>query len=109
MIKFFKLILIIIVLVSFSGCSEWDADKNRFVDAYKDVIAIRMVYNDTAIANPKVKKILSRYGYTKESFKSDFFRYSADHDLFRAMMDSAQIRAKREIEKFNKKQQRYAE
>ena len=98
-----KVFFIILLAVTIGSCSKWDSNKDRFVNTYRDILAIRMMIKDTAKANPKIKIIFQRYGYTSESFKQDFFKYSADHDGFRSMLDSAQIRAKRDYQKMIKK------
>ena len=84
-----------------SSCSDWTEEHDRFVNTYRDIVALRMMFPDTAVANKKVDVIYQRNGYTKESFKEAFFEYSLDHDLFRAMIDSARQRARRDYIKLD--------
>ncbi len=94
-----------IIILCFSGvlflssCSDWGNEEDRFVNAYRDILAIRLMFPDTAVANPKVQTIIKRYGYTKESFKKAYFKFAEDPEKFRAMLDSARIRAQRDYRK----------
>ena len=89
-------ILFIIFGFILTACSEWGKDEDRFVNAYRDILAIRLIYPDTALANPKVNKIYKHYGYTRKSFKQEFFKFAEDPDKFNAMLDSARERARRD-------------
>lgn len=84
-----------ITLVCIS-CSDWSAEEDKFVNTYRDILAIRLMFPDTAIANPKINKIYTRNNYTAEQFKSDFVRFSQKPEKFRTMIDSARERARRE-------------
>ena len=95
---FFSLIISILLI---TACSEWSEDQDRFVNTYRDILAIRLMFPDTAVANPKIEKIYKRYGYTHDSFKSDFFKYAQDPETFRTMIDSARIRARRDYIKLD--------
>jgi len=93
---FFVLSLFILI-----SCSD-NANKERFISAYKDVLILRLMYPDTTIANPKVNKRLENYGYTKASFARKFEEYGSNGDEFRKMIDTARSRAKRDYIKFRK-------
>ena len=95
------IILFLLSLFMLSACSDWNEDKDRFVNAYRDILAIRLMFPDTAVANPKVRKIIKRYGYTMESFKSAYFEFAKDPEQFRAMLDSARIRAQRDYQRLD--------
>jgi hypothetical protein len=100
--------LFIISILFLTACSDWGADEDRFVNAYRDILAIRLIYPDTTIANPKVEKIFKHYGYTRKSFKHEFFKYANKPELFNKMLDSARERARRDyikLEKAKKKKQ----
>jgi hypothetical protein len=91
----------LLLLLLLSSCSDWNEDDDRFVNTYRDILAIRLMFPDTAEANPKIRKIIKRYGYTKESFKKAYFEYTKDPEKFRAMLDSARIRAQRDYQKLD--------
>ncbi len=100
-----KLFYIFIITVLFlSACSDWGEDEDRFVNAYRDILSIRLIYPDTTVANPKVDKIFKHYGYTAKSFKREFFKYADKPELFNAMLDSARVRASRDYIKLEKKE-----
>ena len=65
-----KNIIVISVLISifFMSCSWFKDDKEKFINAYKEVLIIRSYYNDTASANPKIREALAKYGYTEAKF-----------------------------------------
>jgi hypothetical protein len=96
--------LFIISLIFLAACSDWGEDEDRFVNTYRDILAIRLIYPYTTVANPKVNKIYKHYGYTHESFKKEFFKYADNPELFNAMLDSARERARRDYIKFEKKE-----
>ena len=91
-------VLTFIILIS---CSD-NTNKERFISAYKDILILRLMYPDTTIANPKIKKRLEGYGYTKASFSQKFEEYGSNGDEFRKMIDTARARAKRDYIKFRK-------
>ena len=93
--------LIFISIFFIAACSEWTEEQDRFVNTYRDILAIRLMYPDTAIANPKIEKIYKRYNYTKESFKADFIKFSQDPENFRNMIDSARVRAQRDYSRLD--------
>ncbi len=79
--------------VVLSCSSGWSDDDERFVQTYTEILRIREQTPDTAVANPKVRAIVEKNGYTWESFRSTFSDYTAEADKFRAMLDSARNRA----------------
>ena len=90
--------LTFIILIS---CSD-NANKERFINAYKDVLILRLMYPDRTVANPKVNKRLENYGYTKASFARKFEEYGSNGDEFRKMIDTARSRARRDYIKYRK-------
>lgn len=92
-----KILFFFVTLTSiFISCSEWSAEEDKFVNTYRDILAIRLMFPDTAIANPKISKIYARNNYTAEQFKADFVKFSQKPEKFRAMIDSARERARRD-------------
>ena len=97
------LIALFLTILIITACSKWGKDEDKFVDTYRQIVFTRMMYPDTSIANPKVDSILNSFGFTKESFKQEFFRFAKDGEKFNAMLDSARMRAAREYEKLQNK------
>gem|GEM_PF-1097064 len=96
-------ILIYLASIAAAGiiisCSGWNKDKDRFAEAYKEILITRVKYTDTVQANRQVKQILSKYGYNDNSFKAEYFRFAKDHDEFLSIMDTARKRAQRDLAK----------
>lgn len=85
-------------LVWYYGFKEPVNREDNFVDTYTQILIIRAKYpNDTAKANPMVRTVIEEYGYTQESFKSEYSMYAQDSKKFLTMLDSAKERAKREF------------
>ena len=89
-------ILIIAMLALVMSCGGREKEKNRFINAYKELLTVRLMYPDTSVANAKVDKVLRKNGYDKHSFADAFKQYSSNPQEFRNLIDTARERAKRE-------------
>jgi hypothetical protein len=93
------IILIFCGILTLGACSD---NKDKFINTYKDILTVRLMFPDTAVANPKVNKVLERNGYSKKTFAEEFEKFSSEPEEFHKMMDSARERARREYSKSNK-------
>ncbi len=91
------LITTLIVVIFLTACSggSWSKDDERFVQTYTDILILREQYADTAQANPKVREMMQKNGYTEASFRARFEELTAKPEKFRQMLDSARARAQR--------------
>lgn len=82
-----------------AACSSgWSEDDERFVTTYTDVLVVREMTPDTAVANPIVRRIIADHGYTWESFRAEYQQnYLSNAEKFRAMLDTARSRAERRM------------
>lgn len=94
--KISRLILYFSLLL-FLSCGNSEEEKSRFINAQKEILILRAIYPDTAIANPKILKVYEKFGFTKESFREKYFEYTRNPEEFLRIQDSAQARAKREL------------
>ncbi len=97
-----KILLAILSITLMISCSKWSNDKDKFVDTYKDLLIARMKTTDSISANKLVEKVYQKHGFTKESFKEEYFKYAKDHKEFMAILDTARTRAQREITALSK-------
>lgn len=91
-------VLLFVVSMFLISCSGAEKEKNRFINAYKELLTIRLMYPDTTVANPKVNRILAKNGFDKYSFAEEFKKYSSNPQEFRDMLDTARERAKKEYQ-----------
>lgn len=85
-------------LISIVACSNEDTDIERFSNAYREILIVREQYADTSIANPKVRDVLDKYGYTEETFwqeSQDLLK--KDRNRLSIMIDSMRSAIKEEI------------
>lgn len=99
-----KYIYLLFTLVLVVSCNK-NTDKEKFMSAYKDVLIIRLMYPDSAMANKKVNAKLQSMGFDKISFAAQFEKYSKDGPEFRKMMDTVRVRARREYGKIRAKEE----
>lgn len=85
-------------------CSTSD---ERFVNAYTEIIAVRMQHADTSVANPLVQRVLERYGYTESEFRNEFLERARQPDHLRSLIDTARARALRMTRSQMNTQQRH--
>lgn len=96
--KYIYLPLIIVTFLIISSCSDSEAEKMRFANAYKDILITRELYADTLKANSEVKKIIKKYGFTESEFKNKFFEYAQDRTEFIRLLDSVRTLAARTVD-----------
>lgn len=89
-----KHILLALTVITLSSCTS-NTDKEKFINTYAQILLVREQNPDSANGNAKVQAVITSNGYTQESFKSEFIKYSRDAQSFRILMDTVQQRAKR--------------
>ena len=95
--------IIISLLISvglITACSEYEIDKEMFIDAYKEVLTVRELVSDSAEANKAIESIYLKYEITEDLFKKEFFRYAETEEDFIEIIDSVRNRVMRELEVF---------
>lgn len=85
---------LVIVALLIVGCSR---SSDRFLDAYTDVLVVRMTEADSVRAHQHVIEALARHGYTEPEFRQEFFERAQQPDKLRALVDSARVRAARRV------------
>jgi hypothetical protein len=55
----------------FVGCSEYEIDKDTFIDVYKEILTVREMITDSVEAENAIESIYLKYEITEELFKSD--------------------------------------
>lgn len=92
------LLAVLFLCMGLFACSSgWSEEDEHFVQTYTDILIVRELTPDTTIANPKVQEIITKNGYTWESFRAQYMQYTAKAEQFRAMLDSARNRALRVV------------
>lgn len=91
--------LVLTTILSNLSCSENVPDRQRFTDAYYEILVARESMQDTAESNIEVNKIYSKYDYSIKSFKDDYFYFAKETDTFIAIVDSMRNRAKEDAKR----------
>jgi dsDNA-specific endonuclease/ATPase MutS2 len=101
-----KVIIILLSISVFFSCDYFSDDHEEFIDAYKHILIAREKYKDDSLkADKEVEKIYDKYGYTKNSFKEEFFEIAQEEPKrFRELLDSIRERAVRELQTIKEKQ-----
>lgn len=94
-IKFIFAIFCVFIVIS--SCSKASKEKEYFINAYRDCYIARIKYIDSNRANDEVLRILRKYGFTKKTFLEYKEKYSKDPKEFKAILDSAEVRVKRDL------------
>lgn len=81
-------------LLSVAACNNND---ERFINAYSDVLLVRMTIKDSSEAQQRVNATLSQYGYTEAEFRREFFARAEQPEMLRQLLDSARRRAERRL------------
>jgi hypothetical protein len=64
---------------------------------------VREKFQDTAIANPKVREILKKYGYNDETFKEHSMElFSENPENFTKIIDSVKTKTERLLMEYGK-------
>lgn len=102
-----KLYLMILILgLSLNSCFLWDGDDENFKEAYKEILLIRIKYQDTEEGNKHVEKVYAKYGFTEASFGDRYKDYMFnDREGFAALRDSLIQDAKRELLEIQKQEE----
>jgi hypothetical protein len=96
-----KIIFIVMILFVFA-CNNKKDELHKYGDIYYEILQIREKYSDTSIANPKVRELLSKYGYSEEQFLNESVKlFSKDRILYTKMIDSIKRKAEEEMKNKN--------
>ena len=98
--KIIYIILTAFLALSIGSCSKEKKIKEYFIEAYKDCYIARIRFTDTTKAKEEIKRILKKYGFTEKSFLDFKEKYSKNPKDFKEMLDSADVRVKRELLKY---------
>lgn len=96
----YYLIVVIAALIVLSGCGKWfkgNQPDEKLVRAYKEVLIIKELNNDSLKEMEMIKKVLSESGYTQNSFDKEISDLSKDQAKFGMFLDSVQQNLKREM------------
>ena len=89
------------------SCQNESSQIEEYSNIYFEILMIREKFQDTTEANPKVRKLLSDYGYTESSFgKYSMELYSNNPQAFTTVIDSVKNRAERQLLEFGRERQR---
>ncbi|MCK5741755.1 MAG: hypothetical protein KAH48_06020 [Chlorobi bacterium] len=80
----------------FAGCSEYEIEKDTFIDVYKEILTVREMIADSAEAEKTIESIYLKYEITDKLFKADYFFY-AESEEFIEILDSVRDRVMREL------------
>ncbi|MPM68765.1 hypothetical protein SDC9_115699 [bioreactor metagenome] len=80
--------ILFLILFLFVSCSDNKVDEKRFYDMYKEILVVRKLNEDTAVANPLVKELYKKKNYSQEEFKKDYFELANDSKTFIRKVDS---------------------
>jgi hypothetical protein len=89
-----KQFFLISAILLLTACSPNEAEKQRFVTLYTNVMIARELEPNTTQATLNVRELLAQAGYTEESFRAEFDRYARSPETLRTMLDSARLRAR---------------
>jgi hypothetical protein len=81
----------------FVGCSEYEIDKDTFIDVYKEILTVREMITDSVEAENAIESIYLKYEITEELFKSDYFFYAESEVDFIEILDSVRDRVMSEL------------
>ena len=81
----------------FVGCSEYEIDKDTFIDVYKEILTVREMITDSAEAEKTIESIYLKYEITEELFKADYFFYAESEEEFIEILDSVRDRVMSEL------------
>lgn len=95
------MLLIVLCVLSAAACNSND---ERFINAYTDVLFVRMTVADSSVAQRKVKATLSQYGYTEAEFRREFFTRAKQPGTLRILLDSARRRAEQRLSEMKSQQ-----
>ena len=55
-------------------------DENKFYDLYSEILKVRVEFEDTSVANPRVKELFIKFNYPEEIFREDFLTLSKENE-----------------------------
>ena len=87
MAKILMMAILLSTLLLVSCEKETSFDEN-YVNAYRDILIVRELFSDTAVANPKVRNIIKEYGYNEASFAKKFQELASQNEKFIVFLDS---------------------
>lgn len=95
-----KYLLMLALLAGLNSCFLWDGDDENFMNVYKEILIVREKFPDTSLANPKVRDIYLKYGYSEQSFRETYEHYAKTNpEHLLEMIDSVRSAAKIDLVK----------
>ncbi len=93
--------LLLTILLTLSSCSEdgWTDKKENFTQTYMEILVAREQIQDSIKADSEVSSVMAKHGFDQRSFGQQFMEYSRTPEVLKAIMDSAQRRAQRELKR----------
>lgn len=89
------------------SCQSEQEKIDEYKNIYFDILMIREKEQDTAKANPLVRKLLNQHGYTDESFRKESMElYAKNPQAFTAVIDSVRTKAEKSLLEFGRERQR---
>jgi hypothetical protein len=88
MMKAIYTLFLSLMFFGFISCNNSNIDEKKFFDLYKDILVIRTQYEDTTIANPKIRELFDLYDYSEKQFKKDFYTLGTKDEKFASKVDS---------------------
>ncbi len=100
----YKNIILLLIIISFffSSCNQTHEDKEKFINAYLEILIAREKFDDSLAADKEVMKVYDKYGFTEASFREKYFEFADKPDEFIKIVDSVRTLAKRKVEEINK-------
>ncbi len=95
------LVLLVSIFCSLASCSEegWTDKKENFTQTYMEILVAREQIQDSIKADSEVSSVMAKHGFDQRSFGQQFMEYSRTPEVLKAIMDSAQRRAQRELKR----------
>ena len=95
------LVLLVSIFCSLASCSEdgWTDKKENFTQTYMEILIAREQIQDSIKADSEVSNVMAKHGFDQRSFGQEFMEYSRTPEVLKAIMDSAQRRAQRELKR----------
>lgn len=84
-----KIILVCVICFMAVACDEQgNIDKEKYLEAYREILIARETIADSLEANEEVQRILEKYKYTMKSFADDAMKLTKGDGEFLNIIDS---------------------
>ncbi len=82
------LIAATLCLILISCDDQGNIDKEKYLEAYREILVARETIADSLEANQEVQRILEKYKYTTKSFADDAMKLISEDGEFYQIIDS---------------------